>query len=160
MDSTGKIVATLTDTSTIDQVGTEWQFVLTPNASTRSSVLSTAVTGATPNLSTVLSAGVKAPRFAASETAYGYNDAEVMNPILGSVYLNTIDNNFHFFDQSGWGGSEYTTVQLTPVTPPTSAATAGTIGQLVAGTDGNLYFCSATGVATAATWNVLTMTAV
>ena len=42
---------------------------------------------------------------------------------------------------------------------PTSASTAGTIGQIIA-YGGFLYYCSVTGVAGSATWNKLTMTAV
>ena len=40
---------------------------------------------------------------------------------------------------------------------PTSAGTAGTIGQIVR-YGGVLYFCSVTGAAGAATWNILNMT--
>jgi hypothetical protein len=42
---------------------------------------------------------------------------------------------------------------------PTSAGTAGTVGQIIA-YGGVLYFCSVTGAAGAATWNKLSMTAV
>jgi hypothetical protein len=39
---------------------------------------------------------------------------------------------------------------------PTSAGTAGTVGQIIAN-GGKLYFCSATGAAGAATWNTITL---
>jgi hypothetical protein len=42
---------------------------------------------------------------------------------------------------------------------PTSAGTAGTVGQIIA-FGGLLYFCSVTGAAGSATWNKLNMTAV
>jgi hypothetical protein len=54
-----------------------------------------------------------------------------------------------------------TGIVLLPLTPPTSAHTAGTQGQLTSGTDGNLYFCSISGPGGGATtWNKLSMTAV
>ena len=49
---------------------------------------------------------------------------------------------------------------LEPIEPPTSAETAGKQGQIAAGVDGNLYFCSVTGVAGSATWNKLSMTVI
>jgi len=54
-------------------------------------------------------------------------------------------------------------VQLIPTTPPTSTSgggTVGTLGQIIAGTDGNLYFCSLSGAAGSAHWNKLNLTAV
>lgn len=54
-------------------------------------------------------------------------------------------------------------VQLVPTTPPTSTSgggTIGTLGQIVAGTDGNLYFCSLSGAAGSAQWNKVNLTAV
>jgi hypothetical protein len=78
------------DTSSVDQAGVTWNFTIAPNASVAPSVVSgVAVTGASPNLSSVLSAGIKAPRFNFGTSAYGYADAEVTNPVLGSTYFNT-----------------------------------------------------------------------
>ena len=58
------------------------------------------------------------------------------------------------------GSLSLTNILSQPVTPPTSAATAGTKGQIVTGTDGNLYVCTNTGTATHATWKVATLTSV
>jgi hypothetical protein len=58
------------------------------------------------------------------------------------------------------GSLSLTNTLLQPITPPTSAATAGTKGQVVFGTDGNLYVCTVTGAATHATWTKATLTAV
>jgi hypothetical protein len=69
-----------------------------------------------------------------------------------------------FITETGAGGINLSGgtggIVFVPTTPPTSAATAGTQGQILAGTDGNLYFCSVTGGIGEATWNVLSMTAV
>ena len=49
---------------------------------------------------------------------------------------------------------------FSPTGAPNSSSTAGTQGQLTAGTDGNLYFCTVTGTAGNATWIMLTGTPV
>ena len=52
------------------------------------------------------------------------------------------------------------TIQMTAAaSPPTSAGTAGTAGEIIYN-GALLYFCSVTGVAGSATWNKLSMTAV
>jgi len=64
----------------------------------------------------------------------------------------------------GNGTAGDTTGQITATTftvaasgaAPTSAGTAGTVGQIIAN-GGKLYFCSATGAAGAATWNTITL---
>jgi hypothetical protein len=78
------------DTSSVDQRGVTWTFTITPNASVQPSVVSgVAVSGASVNLSTNLSSGIKAPRFNPGPKAYGYADAEVNAPTLGDTYFNT-----------------------------------------------------------------------
>ncbi len=58
------------------------------------------------------------------------------------------------------GTLQFKTAILTAsASAPTSAGTAGTVGQIIAH-GGVLYFCSVTGAAGAATWNSLNMTAV
>jgi hypothetical protein len=67
----------------------------------------------------------------------------------------------------GNGTAGNTTGQITATTftvaasgaAPTSAGTAGTVGQIITH-GGFMYFCSVTGAAGAATWNKLTMSAV
>jgi hypothetical protein len=58
------------------------------------------------------------------------------------------------------GSLSLTNTLMQPIAPPTSALTAGTKGQIVFGTDGNLYVCTATGTATHATWTKATLTSV
>lgn len=102
--SVGKITATLTDTGSLDQSGATWVFTLTPNASSifpPTVISTTAVTGATPNLSTVLSA-VQAPRFTAGATSYGYVSGEVQNPIFGSIFFDVTGGCTRQFSLAGW----------------------------------------------------------
>jgi hypothetical protein len=64
----------------------------------------------------------------------------------------------------GNGTAGNTTGQITATTftvaasgaAPTSAGTAGTVGQIIAN-GGKLYFCSASGAAGSATWNTITL---
>lgn len=84
----GVITGTFTDTSSIDQSGARWIFTINPNASVSPVTVSVAIIGATPNLTANFSS-VPAPRFPANPSAYGYADAEVTNPALGSTYFNT-----------------------------------------------------------------------
>jgi len=110
LSSSGAFSATLADTLTIDQAGTTYRFTLTPNASVPSSQISgVVVTGATPNLSSVLSAGTTVPRFVAGPISYGYRDSEVYpSPAIGDSYYNVTTPCYRQFSLAGWtcgGGS-------------------------------------------------------
>lgn len=92
--------------------------------------------------------------WAASSTNPTTSDTGISRLAAGSVAV-------------GNGASGNTSGQITATThtvaasasAPTSAGTAGTVGQIIAN-GGNLYFCSVTGAAGSATWNKLTMTSV
>jgi hypothetical protein len=85
-----------------------------------------------------------------------------------SAASTTIDTNISRLGAAslaiGNGTAGNTTGQITATTftvaasgaAPTSAGTAGTVGQIIAN-GGKLYFCSATGAAGAATWNTITL---
>lgn len=89
-NSSGVLTATILDTSSIQQTGMTWAFTIQPNASVAPSVVSgIAVVGATVNLSSALSVGLKMPRFAAGPNAYGYADIEINSSSIGNTYFNT-----------------------------------------------------------------------
>lgn len=89
MSSSGVLTGTLTDNSTISPINSFWRFTICPFASAPCSTVDTPVTGSSANLSSVLSAGVKAPRFSAGPGAYGYSDVEVnTTPYPGGTYFN------------------------------------------------------------------------
>lgn len=125
LSSSGVLTQTMTDTSTLDQSGATWCFVITPNASATAGGTCLAVTGATPNLSTALSASVKAPRFAPGLSAYGYLDAEITNSVLGSSYYNVTTPCYRQFSQSGWGCGPTGGTQTINGTIPIVASTSG-----------------------------------
>lgn len=129
--SVGKITATLTDTGSLDQTGATWVFTLTPNASSvfaPAVISTTAVTGATPNLSTVLSA-VPAPRFPPGANSFGYLSGEVQNPIVGSVFFDVTGDCQRQYSLAGWstcstsGGSG----TVTSVSVTTANGVSGTV---------------------------------
>lgn len=132
MTATGQIVATLTNTSSIDQPGTKWCFTLTPNASFGPTVICTAVTGATPNLSTTLSA-VPVIRFLTSNQAFGYLDKEFVGPVIGSRYYNVTQGCVHTLAVNGWnicnpnGGVITAAAGSTAVTNPSSGDSSNLI---------------------------------
>lgn len=96
LDATGIMTAVLTDTSSLDQSGVQWQITVCPNASvtpygeTGCAVLAPRpIVGATVDLTAYLNA-VVAPRFPAGAGAFGYRDGEVRTPsVVGVSYFNT-----------------------------------------------------------------------
>lgn len=103
LSAAGALSATLIPTNTLDQSGATWQFRISPNSSVTPSTVSTTVTSTTQNLTTVLSAGITAPRFPAGPTAFGYADLEVYpNAALGATYYNTTLPGLRQFSLNGW----------------------------------------------------------
>lgn len=112
--ASGVLAATLTDTSTVDQANAQWVFKVVPNASvpqvngsSAATTVSTAVVGASPSLTTAFN-HLTPPRFAAGSGAYGYADAEVLSPIIGSTYYNVTTPCLRQYSLAGWtcgGGS-------------------------------------------------------
>lgn len=102
-NNAGALSASLTDTTSLDQSGAYWIFTVQSNALSGPSVISTAVSGSSESLSTILSAGLSAPRFFSSSDAYGYSNAEVKNPIVGSLYFNVSFGGYCEYGQnSAW----------------------------------------------------------
>jgi hypothetical protein len=103
MNGGGTLTGSLCDNSLVGPSGSSWRFTLCPNASATCSQVQIAVTGATENLSTVLSNGVTAPRFAASFGAYGYADVEVTpKPPPGATYYNVTTPAFRQWSGTAW----------------------------------------------------------
>jgi hypothetical protein len=89
--------------------------------------------------------------WSSSSNAGGANDTGISRLAAGSLAI-------------GNGTAGNTSGQITATThtvaasgaAPTSAGTAGTVGQIIAN-GGKLYFCSVTGAAGSATWNTITL---
>lgn len=135
LSSGGVLTATVVDSSTISPVGTTWSFVICPNASASCGTGSMAVTGSSVNLSTALSALIKAPRFNGGSGAFGYLDGEVNTPIgNGLTYYNVTTPALRIYNAiaatwSSVSGSG------SPYNPAAVAITGGTInGTTIGGT--------------------------
>jgi hypothetical protein len=111
LSATGVMTATLLDTSTIDQPGAVWSFVVCPNTSAGCQGFSTTVVGTAPNMSAKMSSLISAIRFSVGDGAYGYSDVEVNTtppPNLGARYYNVTTPCYRQFSLAGWtcgGGS-------------------------------------------------------
>lgn len=103
MSGSGVLTGSLCDNSLVGPSGSTWRFTICPHASASCSQVSTPVSGATQNISSVLSGGVTAPRFAASFGAYGYADVEVATiPPPGATYYNVTTPAFRQWSGSAW----------------------------------------------------------
>lgn len=106
MNGSGSMSVSLPDNSFITPSGSQWQFTLCPNSSGGCSQVTTAVSGATFNATTLFSTNVTAPRFPATGPGqYGYSDVEVTTvPGPGGYYFQVGTNVLRF-----WNGSAFTT---------------------------------------------------
>lgn len=130
MSGSGVLTGSLCDNSLVGPSGSTWRFTICPHASANCSQVSTAVSGSTENLSSVLSAGVTAPRFAAAFGAFGYADVEVATiPPPGATYYNVTTPAFRQWNGSAWvtvggGGSSGA---MTLITDQVLGAPAATV---------------------------------
>lgn len=106
MNGSGTFTVAIPDSNFISPAGSMWQFQLCSNTSAICSSITLPVGGANPNLSTVLSNGLTAPRFQAGQHAYGYADLEVGTPafpvILGDTYFNVTSGFIRFWNGTIW----------------------------------------------------------
>lgn len=116
-NSSGVLSTTLTDTTSIQQAGATWTFIIQPNASVGpSTITGVVVSGTSQSLSAILSAGLNLLRFQAGSTAsgrsaYGYANVEVSplpDPTAVLGYYNIVSNSACVYSAAGWacgGGS-------------------------------------------------------
>jgi hypothetical protein len=91
-DGTGTFTVSLDDNSVVAPGGSQWQFILCPNASVVScTVANVTVHGTTMNLSASLSSRLITPSVNTAPTiARAYKDSEAVGG-FGALYVNTID---------------------------------------------------------------------
>lgn len=91
LSSGGAFSATIYNSSLTTPAGSLWQITICPQASSACGVYLFASSGSSMNLTTNLSAAVKAPRFNAVAGTYGYNDSEAMLTFpVGATYWNSV----------------------------------------------------------------------
>lgn len=117
LTNSGVLVITLPDNSTIQPAGSQWQFIICPNASSPCGNRNVGVVGSAPDLSGTLSASVPVVRFAAINQAYGYLDSEVTpTPKPGGSYWNVSVGCLKLWSGTSWNCSTGTIVDL--ASPP------------------------------------------
>lgn len=134
LDSSGNLSASLADNSQINPIGTYWQFVICPKVSVQCSTVTTPVSGTSSNISSVVNANIKAPRFQIAPIAYGYSDIEVTPaPNPGGVYFNVLTNIQRIWTGTAWqnnaggGGGGTSGVNLNITSQNVNCTTPGPI---------------------------------
>jgi hypothetical protein len=117
LSSIGLLALSLPDNSFISPVGSKWQFTLCSQTSAPCQNVVTSVIGPAPNLSTILSSALAAPRFSAGTNAFGYLDTEVAPPLNpGAQYYNVVSQVLRLWNGSVWGNSSGGALLNTPNT--------------------------------------------
>lgn len=141
LDGSGAFSISLPSSSAIGPAGSLWSFTICPNASSGCFTTSQYVTGSTQNLTSILSALAKGPRFSAIAGAYGYSDIETQITLpAGATYWNITLQNQRYWNGSTWingglppgwttnGAVDSTQVVTAPGTLAAGATTPVTIG--------------------------------
>lgn len=100
VNASGVLTTSIYNTSTITPIGAQYQFSINSATSAIGSSFNIAVT--TANMTSALSAAIKAPRFAAGPYSYGYADIEAAPSVPGSTYYNTVTPAFRQWTGSAW----------------------------------------------------------
>lgn len=106
LSSGGVLTATLADNSIVAPAGTYWVFTLCPNASAQCAIVNSPVSGASQDISSILSTNLKGPRFTANTInggSFGYSDVEIKpTPNPGGQYFNVSLSCTRFWNGSSW----------------------------------------------------------
>ncbi len=134
MNSSGAFSISIPDNTTITPSGSQWQFTICPLATTGCVSWTQAVSGATANLTTALSAVAVGPRFPVTVTGYGYGTIEVFpNPKPGAIFFDTsVATNAPFI----WTGMAWAMGAI--ITIPVGIAQGGTGATTAAGAIANI----------------------
>jgi hypothetical protein len=89
INGSGALTATVTDTSYIVPANSTWTFNICPNVSSpRCGAVTIPVVGASPNISSQITAAIPAPRIGGGVGAFAYADVEVL-AVPNNSYYNT-----------------------------------------------------------------------
>lgn len=104
MNGSGTMTVTLPDNNTITPAGTQWSFVLCPNATASCTTVTTPVTGSSEDLSSLFSSRVVPPIIYAAPMPRAYSSSEVTNPPgnQGGQFYQVVDNVPYFWTGSQW----------------------------------------------------------
>jgi hypothetical protein len=91
------------DNSQVCPSGSQWQFTVCPNASSKCGIITTPVSGTTQDITTQVNAGIPAPRFIAVPTNFGYADIEAQLQLTpGGLYYNVTNACYRQFSGSSF----------------------------------------------------------
>lgn len=109
LDANGTFAATMPRTDKITPSGYTWMFSICPNTTYSCSTVAVSLAGASVDLSASLSAAVgtiNIPAAALSDTnkviPRAYKDSEIVNPVAGSMYFNTMTGIWRGFNGTIW----------------------------------------------------------
>jgi hypothetical protein len=144
LSASGVLTVSVADNSYITAAGSKWKFTLCSNTSAPCQNVTGSVNGASPNLSSQLSAALTAPRFAAQAYNYttgtppfGYLDVEVITPLSpGDTYQNVTTGYLRTWNGTAWSnvansgtitGTSPIVVSGTAVSCPTCGTGTGSV---------------------------------
>jgi hypothetical protein len=125
------------DNSQVCPQGSQWQFTVCPNASSKCGIITLPVSGTTQSITTQVNTGIPAPRFAAIANNFGYADVEAQLQLVpGGLYYNVTDLCYRQFSGATFsclGAGNPFTIPI-PINQGGSAATtaAGAFTNIVA----------------------------
>jgi hypothetical protein len=103
LGGTAGFSVTTYDNSQVCPSGSQWQFTVCPNASSKCGIITTPVSGTTQDITTQVNAGIPAPRFIAVPTNFGYADVEAQIQLTpGGLYYNVADACYRQFSGSSF----------------------------------------------------------
>lgn len=104
LDVTGSFTASgIARSDLITPAGSQWKFTICPRASSQCGSFTVPITSTSTSLTTQINATIKAPRFEAIASSYGYNDGEpILRQPFGATYWNVITLCQRYFDGTTW----------------------------------------------------------
>lgn len=98
------ISSAIYDVTLIRPIGASYNMTICPNASSKCASINFKPSGGSLSLSSQINAAITAPRFQATPTNYGYNDAEAILQVHpGSTYWNVTSSVTRCYTGSAWG---------------------------------------------------------
>ena len=130
----GSFSFTVYDNSLVCPQGSQYQFTVCPDASSKCGVITLPVTGTSVNITSQIDAMLPPPRFPAVIGNYGYTDAEaILSLEPGNIYYNVNDLCYR-----GYSGATWACVTGNSISIPVTVAQGGTGATTASGAESNL----------------------
>ena len=104
LGSGGSFSVTVYDNTQVTPSGSQWQFTICPQATSKCGSVTTPVSGSGQSITTLIDAAIPAPRFPAVIGNYGYADVEaILQLVPGNIYYNVTNSCYRGYNGSIWG---------------------------------------------------------